>query len=69
MTAFKVGEFVISRINAQGLTQGNLYEVVDVVERHLAFGTFVTYVLQDDNENRFAVSNGHLVLDRVAVTA
>jgi len=61
-TAFQIDQVVESRINEQGLTEGEHYYVADVIERHLAFGTFVTYVLEDDKGDRYAVGNGHLVL-------
>ena len=69
MTRFQVGDLVVSRINEQGLTKGYEYVVVDVITSDLAFGTFVTYVVEDDEERWFAVGNGHLVLDRTEVTA
>ena len=66
MNAFQTGDLVVSRTNAQGLTEGEVYAVAEVHAQHLPFGTFVTYVLEDDDEKQFAVSNGHLLLDRVA---
>ena len=64
MTAFRVGDLVAGDV--QGLQAGVVYVVEEVVEQHLPFGTFVTYVVVDGDGARFAIANGHLVLSRVA---
>lgn len=64
MTAFRVGDLVAGDV--QGLQAGVVYTVEEVIEQHLPFGTFVTYVVADDNGGRFPIANGHLVLTRVA---
>jgi hypothetical protein len=62
-TAFHTGQTVKSRVDAQGLRKGAFYVVTDVVEAHYPFGTFVTYMVTDDNSDLYEVGNGHLVLE------
>jgi hypothetical protein len=62
-TAFHTGQIVKSRVDAQGLRKGAAYVVTKVLEEHYPFGTFVTYLVADDNSDTYAVGNGHLVLE------
>lgn len=65
MTAHNVGDRVRSLVNAQKLIAGSDYTVVDAIESVMIGSNYVTYVLQDDAGDRFAVCNGHLILDQV----
>lgn len=65
-TAFEIGQEVTAKLAVQGLQLGRLYRVFDVVKRHTAFGTFVTYWLDTMPYNRnepFPVVNGHMLLE------
>jgi hypothetical protein len=64
---FKVGQKVRSLIDAQGLERGAVYEVIDVREQVMFFGTFVTYLVKDKQSAAHVVTNGHLVLEAVEV--
>lgn len=71
MTAFTQGDRVRSRVTAQGLVEGDLYDVTAVVERELGmFGTLVSYWLRPADsatraakQTQYLVSNGHLLLE------
>lgn len=64
MTAHKIGDRVRSNVDTQLLVKGREYEVVDAIESYMIGSTYVTYVVQDEAGDRFAVCNGHLVLSR-----
>lgn len=64
MFAFKVGDKVRSRVDAQGLVKGRVYEVVQTAVQHTPFGGFTEYKLVDGFFCGW-VGNGHLVLERV----
>lgn len=56
---FRKGQTVRSRTDAQQLDKGRVYTVTSVDVHETPFGTFVHYLL----DGRYAVSNGHLVLE------
>ena len=59
----KIGTKVISKVNAQGMTEGESYTVVDRTQSAEFFGgIYITYTLQADNGDLLTVGNGHLVL-------
>ena len=60
---YGVGQRVVSAVSAQGLKRGEEYAVVDVA---LAFGDFVTLLLEGSDGKRHVVANAHLVLRAVA---
>jgi hypothetical protein len=63
MTNFKAGQEVIATATAQGMSRFAKYVILDVIERHTGFGTFVTYVLIDELDgSKLAIGNGHLLL-------
>ena len=68
-TAYKVGQEVISKTEAQGLVKGREYVVVDTFVDHEPWGTFVTYILVESptqmSGRLYAVRNGHLILSAV----
>ena len=69
MTTFVKGQAVKAKISTQGLTQGNTYYVIDVNEKQMPWGNFVTYVLTHGDAGKtglLAVNNGHLLLEAVA---
>ena len=60
----KIGTKVISKVNAQGMTEGESYTVVDSTQT-AAFlgGIYITYTLQaEGSDELLKVGNGHLVL-------
>lgn len=60
-TVFKPGDKVKSKVNAQGLTKGETYEISDVFQKSFGImGTIVTYKLT----NGLQIGNGHLVLSK-----
>lgn len=80
MPTFTNGQIVKSSVNAQGMTRGAQYMVVDVLPNSTAFGTFITYELVAIADTfvtasgqrvvapvhrRLRVGNGHLVLSAV----
>lgn len=66
-TTFQAGDVVQANATAQGMFRFARYTIVDVVERHTAFGNFVAYVLEDATDgSQIAVRNGHLLLSKVA---
>jgi hypothetical protein len=59
----KIGIKVTSKVNAQGMTEGESYTVVDSTQTAEFFGgIYITYTLQADNGELLNVGNGHLVL-------
>lgn len=67
--AFKEGDWVVSTVNTQGLQKGKTYVVVDVLQKSMPFGNFVTYVVSPeyDDEKLIKVTNGHVVLEPAPV--
>ncbi len=59
-TTFEVGDRVRSRVNAQGLRQGEVYVVAATRTVYRFGGGYVTYTMESGQE----VGNGHLVLER-----
>src|SRR4051812_5565731 len=64
---FNRGEIVRAAYSTQGLKASHKYVVDEVVVEPSAFGTFVTYYVQDAKRTgkRFRITNGHLVLELV----
>jgi hypothetical protein len=60
---FSTGQIVISRVDAQGLTKGAPYKVVEVDSRPGFLGTFTDYLLEGEDGQQHWVGNGHIVLD------
>lgn len=78
-TAFAINDIVESRINEQGLERGCHYLVFDIDRLCTPFGDFVTYWVAPYTKvgDKFVVkpdakvvkvSNGHLVLTKIANT-
>jgi len=71
MTRFKEGQQVRSEVNAQGLTKGKLYEVVNVETQFILGSGYTTYTVipvmpaGEFTDEEFEVGNGHLVLSEV----
>ena len=62
--AHKVGDTVVSNVDAQGLKKGQQYKVIDI--EHGNWGT-VTYGVQPvTGGKQLWIGNGHLLLNRVA---
>lgn len=67
MERFKIGQKVRATVNAQGLRDGQVYEVTDATTVVTGFGGFTTYEVWDAEQLRMlSVGNGHLVLTEVA---
>lgn len=64
MARFVEGQMVRALTDAQGMTQGERYQVVAVEDLSTPFGTFVTYTLTN-GADCFGVRNGHLLLEPV----
>lgn len=63
MTAFNVGDRLVARMKAQGLELGSIYIVAEVHEQPTMFGTFVTYFVKPEGEERLlTIGNGHMLL-------
>ncbi len=61
MSAFAIGDRVVARFSTQGLRAGVTYRVADAHRQVLPFGTFVTYLLADDDGTTFYVANLHCI--------
>ena len=63
-TTFEVGDVVVARVTAQGMTKGESYLVVDAITAPTIVpgGSFVTYVLQR-GDDRFSVVNLHVLAE------
>lgn len=63
-TTFQVGDVVVARVTAQGMTKGECYLVVDELTAPTIVpgGSFVTYVLQR-GDDRFSVANLHVLAE------
>lgn len=65
-TRFQIGQIVTANTNAQGLTKGNNYKIVDLIQQHATWGTYVQYFLAGNSEEckngLLVISNGHLIL-------
>ncbi len=60
---YAVGTKVTSKVNAQGMTEGTTYTVVDrTATLALLGGVYITYTLLAANGELLKVGNGHLVL-------
>jgi hypothetical protein len=60
----KIGSKVTSKVNAQGMTEGTTYTVIEATQT-AAFlgGIYITYTLQAEGSDQLLkVGNGHLVL-------
>jgi hypothetical protein len=70
-TFFEIGQYVRSRVNAQGMTKGSTYYVCGSEFQTNFLGTYVTYLLESQDEmvtgktKLLTVGNGHLVLELV----
>lgn len=64
MTAFQKGDTVRAQVTAQGMTEGVVYIVTDVLRG--PFG-LVTYEIcgRTEESKPFQIGNGHLLLKRV----
>jgi hypothetical protein len=63
-TTFKTGQQVRSRVDAQGMAKGAVYEVVDVQTQWIVGSCYATYIVHDkDNDRELSIGNGHLVLE------
>ncbi len=60
---FAKGQRVRSLVTSQGLTEGTVYTIVDMMCFPGMFGTFVHYALQETPSHAAVVMrNGHLLL-------
>lgn len=64
-TRFQQGQRVVALSSVQGMQEGEEYDVMQVQERRLFCGNFVTYVLMDERGRVCVVGNGHLLLGEV----
>lgn len=62
-TAHKVGDTVVSNVDAQGLKKGQQYTVVDV--EHGKWGTVMYGVQPISGGEQLWIGNGHLLLNKV----
>lgn len=73
-TAFKIGDVVKATTTAQKMERGKEYTVTGIVQKHTAFGNFVTYELVQKSKRRidalyrspFPVVNLHLLATKVS---
>ena len=63
MTAFAKGERVVSRVDAQGMTKGEAFTVVDTHTKWVLGMGFTTFFLKGADGRVLPVGNGHLVLE------
>ena len=69
-TTFTQGDRVRSRVTAQGLVEGDLYEITCVSTYATVFGGYVTYYVRPVDsateaakQESFPIGNGHLLLE------
>jgi hypothetical protein len=66
-TRFHIGQIVTANTNAQGLTKGNEYKIVNVVTQESAFWEYVQYVLagtaDECKDGLLVINNGHVLLN------
>jgi len=66
MTTFSKGQLVKANVTAQGMTKGNTYKIVEIIQRDLMWGSIVTYLIAGNSEEckdgLLHVGNGHLLL-------
>ena len=69
-TTFAQGDRVRSRVTAQGLVEGDLYEVAALSTYATVFGGFVTYFVRPltsateaAKQDLLSIGNGHLILE------
>ena len=65
MSHFRQGQTVRGLADVQGIYEGEFYWISEVITKSTAFGDFVTYILEDEDGQEYAVGNGHLVLGPV----
>jgi hypothetical protein len=70
-TRFQIGQEVRATTSAQGMTAGEVYEVVGASVRETPFGTFVTYQLENypATQEVLSVGNLHLLAQAVGEAA
>jgi hypothetical protein len=64
MTTFKIQDQVTSTANAQRLTKGATYTVVNVIRDITPWGTYVKYILAGPGceDGLLEITNGHVLL-------
>lgn len=60
-TTFHRSQKVTAKMTAQGMTEGQTYEVTQVLVNPMPWGTFVTYEL----DGTLYIRNGHILLQAV----
>jgi hypothetical protein len=64
-TAFETGDMVRANVAEQGMTLGATYIVMDALRQETTWGTVVTYIIMDGNEE-LRIGNGHMLLTLLA---
>jgi hypothetical protein len=64
-TAFEAGDIVRANVAEQGMTLGATYIVMDALRQETPWGTVVTYIIMDGNEE-LRIGNGHMLLTLLA---
>jgi hypothetical protein len=68
MTTFQIGDMVTAKMNAQGLRDGESYEVVAINEQPTAFGNYVEYrvasIRPTERGFEWSVVNAHLIMEK-----
>ena len=64
-TVFEAGDVVRANVAEQGMTLGATYIVMDALRQDTPWGTVVTYIIMNGNDE-LRIGNGHMLLTLVA---